>query len=141
VILLGTSVLSLVFRRRRTREPEPRLVEVVRRMVREDVPLAVPGIVLQEVLSGVRTEAQFFRLRNLLEAFPILVAEQRDHVAAARIANACRRKGVTTSAVDCLISALATERDAPLLTLDEDFARIARHSDLKLLRVGEHAGA
>ncbi len=110
-------------------------------MVREDVPLAVPGIVLQEVLSGVRTEAQFFRLRNLLEAFPILVAEQRDHVAAARIANACRRKGVTTSAVDCLISALATERDAPLLTLDEDFARIARHSDLKLLRVGEHAGA
>lgn len=43
--------------------------------------------------------------------------------------------------LDTLISALATERDAPLLTLDEDFARIARHSDLKLLRVGEHAGA
>lgn len=141
MILLDTSVLSLVFRRGRKREPEPGVVAVVRRMVREDVPLAVPGIVLQEVLSGVRTEAQFLRLRNLLEAFPIVVAERRDHVAAAHIANACRRKGIATSAVDCLISALATERDARLLTLDEDFARIARHSDLKLLRVGEYAGA
>jgi len=138
VILLDTSVLSLVFRRRGSREPEPHLVEAVRRMLREDVPLTVPGIVLQEVLSGVRTDAQFLRLKSLLEAFPILVAERHHHVRAARIANACRRKGVAVSAVDCLISALATEHDAPLLTTDEDFFRMAPHCGLTLFRVGEH---
>ncbi|MGH7319773.1 MAG: type II toxin-antitoxin system VapC family toxin [Candidatus Rokuibacteriota bacterium] len=135
MILLDTSVLSLVLRRRGRGQPEPEVVEVVRRMIREDVPMAVPGIVLQEVLSGVRTEAQFVRLKHLLEAFPILVAERHHHVGAARIANACRRKGLATSAVDCLVSALATERDASLFTVDEDFFRMAPHCGLKLLGV------
>lgn len=141
MILLDTSVLSLVFRRRGSREPEPSVVDVVRRMLRQDAPLTIPGIVLQEVLSGVRTEPQFLRLKRLLEGFPILVAEQHHHVRAARIANACRRKGVATSAVDCLISALATEHDAPLLTMDEDFFGMAPHCGLKLFNVGEHGGA
>lgn len=135
MILLDTSVLSLVFRRRGPREPEPAIVELVRRMVHEDMPLTVPGIVLQEVLSGVRGEAQFDLLRRVLEPFPILPAEQRHHVAAARIANACRRHGIATSVPGCLIAALTTDRDAPLLTLDEDFARMTPHCGLKLFGI------
>ena len=98
-------------------------------MLLEDTP------VLQEILSGVRTDTQFTRLQKLLEAFLILMAERRDHILAAQISNACRRRGTSISTVDCLIAALAVSRDAPLFTLDEDFARIAPICGLKLLKL------
>jgi predicted nucleic acid-binding protein len=103
-------------------------------MLLENTPVGIPGIVLQELLSGVRTETQFTRLQKLLEPFPILTAERADHVLAARISNACRGRGVSTSSVDCLIAALAASRDAFLFTLDEDFARIAPLCGLKLFK-------
>lgn len=132
MILVDTSVLSLAFRRRSRSQPEPHPVQVFRRMLLEDTPLAIPGVVLQELLSGVRTDQQFGRLRSMLEAFPILVAERQDHIVAAEISNACRRRGLSASTVDCLIAALAVSRDAFLFTLDEDFTRIAPISRLKL---------
>jgi len=132
VIVLDTSVLSAAFRRRRQSGAEARAVEALRRLLSADAPLAVPGIVLQELLAGVRTEEQFVRLRTLLEPFPLILAERHHHVRAARIANTCRRSGISTSTIDCLIAAIATEHDAPLFTLDRDFARIAPHCSLKL---------
>ena len=134
MILLDTSVLSLAYRRRRRVEAEPHVVTVLRGMIREDVPLAIPGIVLQEVLTGVRSEAQFGRLERTLKAFPIVSAEPQHHILAARIANSCRRKGVATSAVDCLIAALATSNDAFLFTLDEDFSRMAPICGMRLFK-------
>lgn len=134
MIFLDTSILSLAYRRRRRFGPEPGTVSILRKMILEDVPLAVPGIVLQEILSGVRTEAQFGKLQRLLEAFPIISAEPQHHVLAARIANACRRKGVAASTIDCLIAALATSSDAFLFTLDEDFGRMAPVCGVKLFR-------
>ena len=55
------------------------------------------------------------------------------HVEAARIANSCSRKGIQTTGVDCLIAAACVEYGYPLLTADQDFARIARHCELRLL--------
>jgi hypothetical protein len=103
-------------------------------MIEADVPLAIPGIVLQELLTGVRTEAQFSRLEALMRAFPVLEAERRHHVSAARIANVCRRVGITTSTVDCLIASLSVASDAPLFTLDADFLRMAPHCGLRIFR-------
>ncbi len=134
MILLDTSVLSPAYRRRRRAESEPQVVAVLRGMIREDVPLAIPGIVLQEVLTGIRTETQFGRLEGALKAFPIIAAELQHHVLAAQISNTCRRKGVATSTVDCLIAALATSNDAFLFTLDKDFTRIASLCGMKLFK-------
>ena len=133
MILLDTSLLSLAYRRRKV-EAEPHVVGVLRAMIRDDAPLAVPGIVLQEVLTGVRSEAQFGRLERALRAFPIVAVEPQHHILAARIANSCRRKGVATSAVDCLIAALATSNDAFLFTLDEDFSRMAPVCGMRLFK-------
>lgn len=132
MILLDTSVLSLAFRRREARA-EPPAVLLLRRLIADDVPVALPGIVLQELLSGVRRQAEFERLKRLLDPFPVVLAEHTHHVSAARISNACRGVGVTVSAIDCLIAAIATSRDAPLLTIDRDFARMAPHCGLRLL--------
>ena len=135
MILVDTGVLSLAYRRRRRNEPEPRAAAVLRRLIIDDVPLAIPGIVLQEVLSGIRAQAQFDRLRKMLESFPVVIAAEQHHIIAARIANACRGRGIAASSVDCLIAALAILNHDILFTLDEDFARMARACDLKLLSI------
>jgi hypothetical protein len=134
VILVDTSVLSLAFRRRVKTTPEPPFVQRFRRLVEEDQPVAVPGIVLQELLSGLHTANEFERLENLMEGFPLILAAREHHVAAARIANACRRSGITASTVDCLIAAIAIGTKSQLLTSDEDFERMAPYCGLRLLR-------
>lgn len=131
MIFIDTSVLSLAFRRRAKPDPEPPLVRTFRRLVDEDQPVAIPGIVLQELLSGVRTEDDFARLLDILDGFPIVQATRAHHVAAAKISNACRQAGISASAVDCLIAAMTVETDAKLLTADEDFSRMAQHCDLQ----------
>jgi predicted nucleic acid-binding protein len=94
--------------------------------------VVVPGICVQELLSGVRTTGQFERLAALMSPFPVLLASRAHHVQAARIANSCRSAGVAVGVVDALIATLAVEHAARLLTTDDDFHRLARHCDLKL---------
>jgi predicted nucleic acid-binding protein len=136
VILLDTTILSLAFRRRRGDTAPPADVSRLRHLIEVDAPLAIPGIVYQEVLSGVRDEPQSVRLERLLEGFPLVLATQVHHLHAARLANACRRAGIAVSTPDCLIAATAAEEEAELFTLDADFTRIARHWPLRLLPTG-----
>jgi hypothetical protein len=133
LILLDTSVLSLAFRRRTVGASETAEVARLRRLIEEDEPLAIPGIVAQELLSGVRDDRQATRLQGLIEGFPWVLATREHHIRAAQIANRCRRAGITVSTPDCLIAATAVELGAELLTLDTDFTRIAGHAELRLL--------
>ena len=133
MILLDTSVLSSAFRRRRRAKTDVWAADALAGMIAGDLPVAIPGIVLQELLSGVHDDAQFARLSALVEPFPVVMAERRDHVTGARIANTCRRKGLAPSTIDCLIAALAVERQALLFTLDDDFRSMAPHCGLKLV--------
>jgi len=132
VILVDTSVWSLAFRRRRSESDEPSKAAVLRELIEADEEIALPGIVLQELLSGIREKAQFEKLEEILAGFPLLLATQQTHIKAARIANACRSKGIAVSAVDCLIAAMAIEHNAQLLTSDRDFVYMAEHCALRL---------
>jgi predicted nucleic acid-binding protein len=134
VILVDTSVLSLAFRRRIKFDSEPPLVLKFRHLVEQDQSVAVPGIALQELLSGVRTEAEFERLQYLMEGFPIILAASNHHVDAAKILNKCRQTGITVSTIDCLIAALAIETESQLLANDQDFVLIASCCTLQLLK-------
>jgi hypothetical protein len=133
LIAVDTSVLSLALRRRGKRElGEHSAVVRFRRAIQEGEALVVPGICLQEVLSGVRTPEQFERLAASLAPLPVLLAARAHHLVAARIANTCRRAGVAVGAVDALIAALTVEHGARLLTTDEDFQRVREHTALRL---------
>jgi predicted nucleic acid-binding protein len=131
MILFDTSVLSIVFRRRQKR-PEQRLAQIYRDLIQEGHEVAIPGIVVQELLSGVRTESQFSALLQVISGFDIRLALLADHLAAANVMNQCRRSGVACSAIDALIAALAIESNAKLFTTDRDFQRIASCSSLRL---------
>lgn len=132
MILVDTSVWSLAFRRRKIEASEPSEAQALRELIEADEEIALPGIVLQELLSGMREKAQFERLEEILAGFPLILATRESHIEAARIANACRSKGIATSAVDCLIAATAIEHNAVLLTSDRDFHKMADYCALRL---------
>lgn len=131
-VLADTSVLSLVLRRRKRPTPEGAHAAALRRMLDDDEAVAIAGITLQEVLSGIRDPAAFAKIEDLLESMPVLLATTEHHALAARIFNACVAKGVVPSAVDCLIAATAVGHDAELLTTDDDFGRMAPHCGLRI---------
>jgi len=84
------------------------------------------GAIRQEVLSGIRHQAQFERLRVRLRPFEDLAVTSATHERAAELGNRCRRAGVQGSAVDFLICAAADEHGAPIFTTDADFAHYQR---------------
>jgi len=141
VIVLDTSVLSLAFRRRERAGSEPMLVKELRRMISEDWPLAVPGIVVQELLSGVRTRKEFRKPQTHLRGFPALLANEQDHLRAAEIANVCRATDVSCSAIDALIAAQTMAAAGQLFTTDRDFELMAPCCGLQLLAVDDPASA
>jgi predicted nucleic acid-binding protein len=127
-------VLSALLRRRRRGEAEERLAEGVTMLLESDVPVVLPGIVFQEILSGIAEPEQARRVRRAIqEGFPVLLATERDHIAAAELVNAAARRGLAVSTPDALIAAQTIARDALLLTTDTDFARLAELSKLRLL--------
>lgn len=134
MILLDTSVLSMAFRRRHPGNEERRVQVAVEAFMAGDAAIGLPGIVLQEVLSGIRSEKQFVELRDhLVSAFAIVHPTTSDHVEAARLKNKCLAKGLNVSGIDCLIAAVAVAGDHELFAVDGDFVSIAKHAPLRLL--------
>ncbi len=98
------------------------------------------GAVRQELLSGIRENAQFVRLRNHLRAFPDLVLTHEDHEEAAAFFNVCRAKGIQGSNTDFLLCAGAARRDLSIFTTDQDFVRYASVLPIRLHAVREGRG-
>ena len=99
----------------------------------EDV--GVPGIILEEILRGLRSDTQFRRVRDfLLSDFTYLEMTQPLFIRSAEIYRTLRRKGKTIrSTADCLIAACAIEETASLLEDDADFRTIAECVPLTLI--------
>lgn len=129
--MLDTSILSHAFRRG---APTHTSVDRLRKLMVGPDELAVPGIVVQEMLTGVRHARQLDALDDMLAGFRVLLADRTTHVEAARLSNACRAQGIAASTVDALIAAQTVQVGGALFTLDADFARIAKHTALKLYR-------
>lgn len=134
MILVDTCVWSLALRRAGPGRALGGAATTLRALIEASEPIAIPGMVLQELLSGVRERAQYQRLDRALAPFPLLLATRADHLLAADLSNTCRRAGITVSAPDCLIAAQAIENHAILLTTDIDFTRIAAHCNLRLMK-------
>jgi predicted nucleic acid-binding protein len=132
ITIVDTSVWSIALRRSKDDcGPQPAKV-ALRKMVTEGQPIGLPGIVLQELLSGVRSDVEFERLRSVLAPFNVVYATEEHHIEAARIFNRCRTRGITTSTPDALIAATAMVENGKLLTCDRDFAHIATVVDLRV---------
>jgi predicted nucleic acid-binding protein len=100
---------------------------------REDICLC--GIILTEVLQGIREDSEFNRTRDLLANLVFLPMQYSVFLRSAEIYRDLRRKGVTIrKPVDCMIAAVAIEHEIPLLHNDKDFIPIEKHFGLKRLK-------
>ena len=132
-VLVDTSIWSLALRRRardlngRERLLVTELAELVR-----DGRAQIIGLIRKELLSGIKTRAQFEKLREILRAFRDQPVDTEDYEAAAKAGNDCRVKGIAVSVVDMLICAVARRRGMAIFTTDPDFENYARELVLKL---------
>lgn len=134
MILLDTSVLSVVLRRRKKGEAEQELATRVETLLQGDRTIALPGIVLQEILSGIADQRPRDKILHAIrQSFPLLLASEGDHLKAADLASAAARKGIALSTPDALIAAQALNRRAALFTRDADFLPLAALAGLQLL--------
>lgn len=133
MVLVDSSVLIDFFRGRDT----PAVRRLAELEAGGEANWALPFVCFQEILQGARDEREWKLLRRTLESQEIVGPREAlaVHLEAARIFFDCRRKGLTVrSSTDCLIAALALERDLALLHDDADFDAIGRVRPLRALR-------
>ena len=123
-VLVDTSVWSLALRRKTAHDIPPSVRELTE--VVADGRVAMLGVIRQELLSGIREQAQFERVRDHLRAFDDEQLVTEDFERAAGFFNTCRGHGVQGSNTDFLLCAVAARRRYPILTTDSDFERYAR---------------
>lgn len=100
-------------------------------MIADSEPFALTGVVVAEILQGLTREAS--QIECYLSMWEML--EPRGfgtYCEAAAIFRLGRARGISLSTIDTLIAAIALEHRATVFTLDKDFARIARFTNLPL---------
>jgi len=129
MVLVDTSVWIDFFGDR----PEPH-VAALGELIENDEDLCVCGVILAEVLQGIRADSDFRKTRDYFSALIFLPMRQATFVRAAEMYRSLRKKGITIrKPVDCMIASVAVEFDLPLLHNDRDFDHIAVHSKLKIM--------
>lgn len=135
-VLIDTSVWSLVLRRKpaNLNPAEVAMAEAVFRLISSGQARMI-GVVRQELLSGLREQTEFERLRTYLRSFEEPRLEIEDYEEAARMFNRCRRQGIASSAIDLQLCAVAKRRGWSIFTLDQDFDRYRRTLGISLYRL------
>lgn len=117
-VLVDTCIWSQALRRENTLENA--YIQELKELIQE-VRAQLIGPIRQELLSGIKSEKQFHRLRDHLRAFEDIELMTEDYETAAEYFNTARRKGIQGSNTDFLICAVAIHRDMAIFTTDKDF--------------------
>ena len=107
--------------------------EVVFRLTHKD-DICTCGIVLAEVLQGIRYEKDYWNVKKMFEDILYLHMTRETFIRSAELYRGLRKKGITVrKPVDCMIAAVCIQYNVPLLHADKDFDPIARHFNLKVV--------
>ena len=101
-------------------------------LIREHNRAVLCGIILQEVLQGIRDNKSHAATKERLTKLPYLDMSKEIHLAAASLYRSLRTKGITVPSADTSIAALAIFNHIPLYTQDDHFNIIAKHTRLEL---------
>jgi len=97
-------------------------------------PIILIPTIIQEVLQGIRDDAQYRQIKDILSYFTILQLPPIEAaIGAAGLYRSLRKKGLAIrKSNDCLIAFYAIESSIPLAHADADFDIIGDHSKLKI---------
>lgn len=130
-VVVDTSVWSSVLRRK---QPDSKLANILQDLIADSRVIMI-GAIRQEILSGIKHQQQYERLRNNLRAFPNLSLDAEDYELAADYFNICRRNGIQGSNTDFLICAIANRRNHEIFTTDNDFVNFSQHLPIVLTKL------
>ena len=108
--------------------------QLLERLIREEEDICTCGVILAEVLQGIRTDRDYRKTLSRFDAFLFLPMDRHPFVSAAELYRALRRQGITIrKPLDCMIAAVAIEHKIPLLHNDQDFDPIEKFCGLNVL--------
>ena len=131
-VIVDTSVWSLALRRQK--QQNNLIVNRLRDLI-ADGRVILLGAVRQEILSGIKHQEQFDKLRDRLKAFPDLKLDAEDYELAADYFNICRHHGVQGANTDFLICATANRRNYEIFTTDKDFINFSQYLPIVLTQL------
>ncbi|GAB4234852.1 MAG: PIN domain nuclease [Ekhidna sp.] len=128
-MICDTSVWINFFNRKGTWQEN-----VLSHRIRENLPVYICPIIIQEVLQGVRHEVMYGRILGSLLDFQVLSDNWLQmSLDAALLYRELRKKGITIRKPnDCLIASYSIHYSLPILHQDKDFDQIAKHTSLKV---------
>lgn len=92
----------------------------------------LPPIVLSELVSGARSEADRANLERVLSDLPLAVTSRAHWLRVGELRGFLARQGVSVSTPDAHVAQCALDLDALLVTRDRIFSTVARHAPLRL---------
>ena len=130
MIIIDTSVWILII----NKSTHPK-AELGRVLINRTEDIGIPGIVLDEILRGFRSDKQFeIMKRYLIEDFEYLEMTQQVFTNSAEIYRKLRQNGITLkNPTDCLIASCALEYNASVMENDSDFQKIAMFFPIDLV--------
>ena len=109
-------------------------VAVLEHLIEHREDICTCGIILTEVLQGIRKDTEFRKTRDLFNTLIWLPMPYTVFLRSAEIYRKLRKKGLTIrKPLDCMIASAAIENDILLLHNDKDFQPIEKHCGLKVL--------
>ena len=133
MVLVDTTVWIDLFAAKSTPE-----VAELERMLNEKEDICICGIILTEVLQGIREDEDYQRTLSRFNTFLFLPMTHSAFLRAAELYRSLRRRGITIrKPVDCMIASVAIEHDLALLHNDRDFDRIETYCGLKVVKVSK----
>jgi hypothetical protein len=130
-VIVDTSIWSLALRRG---TPPDKSILVELETIISDYLVQLIGPIRQELLSGIKSDEQFDKLKQYLSSFPDYQAQTEDYVLAAKFFNQCRTKGIQGSNTDFLICAIAVNNNWQIYTSDQDFFHFKKVLPIKLYK-------
>ena len=105
--------------------PSPE-AEALTRLIREEADVLTCGVVVAEVLQGLRKSKTLTQIeQHFLDMEWLTPREPETYVESASLYRDLRSKGVTIrSTIDCIIAKLAAENDVLILSKDRDLRLI-----------------
>jgi predicted nucleic acid-binding protein len=119
-LLVDTSVWSLALRRKDTASlsPEEEKLKTELTQAIQHGRVVMIGLIRQELLSGIRDQSQFEKVKSSLAPFLDEPIDSDDHEYAAQLYNECRSQSLEVGPIDMLICAVAVRRNWQVLSND-----------------------
>lgn len=112
------------------------LHEELHRLIINDM-IAVNGIIMVEILSGVTREDDFKKVESDFYGFHILDLNETTFHLASSLGSFLRKKGMSIPATDLIIAASAIQNDCVLYHIDKHFDIVSKHGALKANNLGK----